>query len=60
MDIAVDAYFNNPSAFASSSSKSRTKTEAPSVSKLNQLFNQYKGQFTRNHQPALVLTMSNR
>lgn len=43
LDVAVDAYFNNPNAFASSSSKSRTKTEAPSTSKLNQLFDRYKG-----------------
>ncbi|TEB33879.1 DUF298-domain-containing protein [Coprinellus micaceus] len=41
LDVAADAYFNNPNAFASSSSKA-ARPSAPSTSKLNQLFDKYK------------------
>ncbi|KAF5334925.1 hypothetical protein D9611_010029 [Ephemerocybe angulata] len=42
LDVAVDAFFNNPNQFASSSSKSRAKEAAPSTSKLGSLFDKYK------------------
>lgn len=42
LDFAMDAYFNNPGQFASSSSKSRVKEALPSSSKLNTLFDKYK------------------
>ncbi|KAG5645127.1 hypothetical protein DXG03_006844 [Asterophora parasitica] len=40
VDIAVDAYYNNPSEFASSTRQQ--PTAAPSTSKLTTLFNKYK------------------
>ncbi|RXW18005.1 hypothetical protein EST38_g7844 [Candolleomyces aberdarensis] len=43
LDVAVDAYFNNPNQFASSSkSRKQEQPAAPSTSKINALFDQYK------------------
>jgi len=41
LDVAIDAYYTNPNAFSSSSSR-RKETTAPSTSKLTQLFDKYK------------------
>ncbi|KAF8154226.1 hypothetical protein B0H34DRAFT_82003 [Crassisporium funariophilum] len=41
VDIAVDAYYNNPNAFPSSGRR-KGETSAPSTSKLTQLFEKYK------------------
>lgn len=40
LDIAIDAYYTNPNAFASTS---RRKGDSPSTSKLAQLFEKYTG-----------------
>lgn len=48
LDVAIDAYFNDPQALAATS-KSRGKVEsAPSTSKLNTLFDKYKGTIWRD------------
>ncbi|PPR05433.1 hypothetical protein CVT26_011311 [Gymnopilus dilepis] len=41
LDIAIDAYYTNPNAF-SNSGRRKGDSSAPSTSKLNQLFDQYK------------------
>jgi len=42
LDVAIDAYYNDPSAMAAAAK--RHDTAGPSASKLNTLFDKYKGQ----------------
>lgn len=46
VDAAMDAYYNDPTAL-NSPSKRPTESSAPSTSKLNALFEKYKGVFDR-------------
>lgn len=50
LDIAIDAYYNNPTAF-SNSARRKGDSSAPSTSKLGQLFDKYKG--WTSHDPFL-------
>lgn len=45
VDAAMDAYYNDPSALNNSISISK-RTNEPSTSKLNSLFDKYKGAFS--------------
>lgn len=41
LDVAIDAYYTDPNQFGSSSASRRTETEK--ISRLNALFDKYKG-----------------
>ena len=51
VDIAIDAYYNDPSAMAATARNQNANT--PSTSKLNTLFDNYKGWLYENTQPDL-------
>jgi DCN1-like protein 1/2 len=57
VDYAIDAYYNDPAALAATARR-QADTSAPSTSKLNTLFDKYKGAFACSERVSSMLSLA--